>query len=197
MITCCTSKSMISEGGGRGVIPTNRHVVLCYIFFFCFVSIIVHLYWQEREKKIRHVMCKKLEKPKHLRPEKKNFSISNSRVHVGQQWIKITTLQLLHNVTYPCCHHMIWKDRSIASAYKFLTQKSKPSLISYFLINFLVATLFVLPFINFYVSYHSLCSFHDCFSYLLYTLLLVFYLTKNPLELKWKHLWRHVGFHFL
>ena len=124
MITCCT-KSMISEGGGRGVIPTNRHVVLCYIFCFCFISIIVHLYWQEREreKKIRHVMCKKLEKPKHLRPEKKNFSISNSRVHVGQQWIKITTLQLLHNVTYPCCHHMIWKDRSIASAYKFLTQK--------------------------------------------------------------------------
>ena len=62
----CT-KSMIIRREGQGfTVPTNRHVVLCYIFCFCFISIIVHLkiLAREREKKIRHVMCKKLEKPK-------------------------------------------------------------------------------------------------------------------------------------
>ena len=32
---------------------------------------------------------------------------------------------------------------------------------------------------------------------IIYLVVGVLFLTKKPLEVKWKHLWRHVGFHFL
>ena len=141
----------------------NRHVVFCFLFLLHFNHRPPKLA-REREKNMWCAFEKKIWK-KNLRP-KKNYSISNSRVHVGwhrqSQWIKITTVQLLHIVTYPCCHHMIWKDRSIKHCiWIFLNPKKvshhwSPT----FLFLFLVATLL------FYVFYHhSLCSFHDCFLY--------------------------------
>ena len=173
--------------------------MLYFVFCFCFISIIVHLNWQEREKK-KYVMCfwKKILK-KNLRPKKKNYSISNSRVHVGwhrqSQWIKITTVQLLHIVTYPCCHHMIWKDRSIKHyIWIFLNPKKvshhwSPTFLFLF---WLLLYCFMFPIIILYVLFMTAFYIH-------HTLLLVFYFNKNhhPLEVKWKHLWRHVGFHFL
>ena len=142
----------------------NRHVVFCFLFLLHFNHRPPKLA-REREKEICDVLLKKkLEKK--IWDQKKNYSIFNSRVHVGwhrqSQWIKITTVQLLHIVTYPCCHHMIWKDRSIKHCiWIFLNPKKvshhwSPT----FLFLFLVATLL------FYVFYHhSLCSFHDCFLY--------------------------------
>ena len=85
-------------------------------------------------------------------------------------------------------------DLSSIASESFLTQKKvshhwSPTFLFLF---WLLLYCFMFSIIILYVLFMTAFYIH-------HTLLLVFYFNKNhhhPLEVKWKHLWRHAGFHF-
>ena len=135
--------------------------MLYFVFCFCFISIIVHLNWQEREKKkICDVLLKKKFWKKNLRPKKKTiqFPILESTSGGTGSHSESKSLPFNCYILLLILVAITWFERidlsSIASE-SFLTQKSKPSLISYFFVSFFGCYSIVLCFLSSFSMFFS------------------------------------------